>query len=246
MKMLKLISAMTILGLASQAHANPINIVNAATLTGTQLTTFDDVAGGPAPGANYDSVFVSGGVSFAERFVGQTNTAVGNFDSLSGTPLPGLTLAVGTANHNLNIFINNSSQVLTGLGTLGFPGFDAIGEGSFAALFSTDQSEFGFDLVGGNGGTATVSFFRRNGSLIETILLAGLSDQSYGFKREGGLFDIAGISIFNDDLAGIGFDNLRFDVKSTGVGTSVPESSSLALLGLGILGLGLARRRNKM
>ena len=52
-----------------------------------------------------------------------------------------------------------------------------LSQQSFAALFSTDQSEFGFDLVGGNGGDATVDFFRRDGSLIDRIVLSSLSNQ---------------------------------------------------------------------
>jgi len=225
---------------ASQVNAAAINAVAPGSLTGTQLTTFDDVAGGAAPGTNYNAVFVSGGVSFAERFAGQTNTPSGGFDILSGSPLPGLALAVGLPNQNLNIFLNNSSQVLTGLGSVGFPSYDAIGEGSFAALFSTDQSQFGFDLVGGDGGSATVDFFRRDGSLIDSIVVAGLSDQSYAFVRDGGVNDIAGISIFNTDPGGIGFDNLRYDVPSR-----VPEPATLALAALALAGVCGARRNKK-
>jgi hypothetical protein len=101
--------------------------------------------------------------SFGERFVGQTNTPVGTHDSLSGRPAGALALALGAANQNLNIFINGASQVLTGLGPRGFPDFEAIGRAPFALLFDFDQSEFGFQLVGGNAGSAFVDFFRRDG-----------------------------------------------------------------------------------
>ena len=80
------------------------------------------------PGTNYDSIFVSGGVSFAERFAGQINTPSGDSDILSGTPTAGFSLALGVAGQNLNIFLNGTTQVLTGLGLRGFPDFDAIGE----------------------------------------------------------------------------------------------------------------------
>lgn len=221
--------------------AAPINQVAYGSLTGTQTVTFDDVAGGAAPGTNYDGIMVSGGVSFGERFAGQTNTPSGVFDILSGTPTASLAVVAGAANQNLNVFVNGGSQVLTGLGPRAFPDFDAIGEGSIALLFTSDQSQFGFQLVGGNGGTATLGFYRRDGSLIEQIALTGLADLYYGFSRDGGVFDIAGVSIFNTDLGGIGFDNLKFDVPS---GT-VPEPGTLALLGLGLAGFGLTRRRRK-
>ncbi len=228
---------------AHVAAAAPINRIDPGLLTGTEVTTFDDVAGGASPGTNYNGLFVSGGVTYGERFVGQVRSTVGNADVLSGSPTANLKVQVGDANQNLNIFNYNGSQVLTGLGPLGFPNFDAIGEGSFAALFSTNQSEFGFSLVGGNGGSAVIDFFRRDGSLIERVLLSGLSDQSYAFSREGGVYDIAGISIYNDDDGGIGFDNLRFNVRSTGGDDNdVPEPG---VFGLAALGLWAAVRRRR-
>lgn len=225
--------------LATGGASAAIISISPGSLTGTEFVTFDDVAGGGAPGTNYDAVFVSGGVSFAERFVGQTNTPAGGFDVLSNAALAGLSLQTGAAGQNLNIFVNGTSQVLTGLGPSGFPDFDAIGEGAFAALFTTDQSEFGFDLVGGNGGSATVDFWARDGSLLGSIVVGGLSDQSYAFQSTTGN-DIAGISIWNNDGAGIGFDNLRFDVPS---GT-VPVPGTLALVGLGLLAAARAGRRS--
>ncbi len=226
--------------------ALPINNVSYASLTGTQLITFDDVAGGGAPGANYDAIFESGNTAIGERFVGQTVVANGDFDTLVGAPGAPLKLTVGAAGQNLNVFTNGSSQVLTGLGTLGFPDFSAIGEGAFAVLFDFDQSQFGFQLVGGNGGNGFVSFFRRNGTLIDSLTIANLADDFYGFSREGGLKDIAGVSISNDDLAGVGFDNLKFDVAGViGDPNAVPEPATLALTGLSLLGLGLSRRRSR-
>lgn len=108
---------------------------------------------------------------------------------------------------------NGPSQVLAGLGPLGFPSFDAIGEGAIALRFGLAQLGFGFQLVGGSGGSAFVSFYRYDGSLIDTITLTSLSDQTYAFQRDGGVRDIGGIGIYNNDGGGIGFDALRYDVE---------------------------------
>jgi hypothetical protein len=223
--------------LASPAAINPIAY---GSLTGTELITFDDVAGGAPPGTNHDSIFESGNTAFAERFVGETRTTSGDFDQLSGGPSSPIALQVGAAGQNINIVLEAGSQVLAGLGPAGFPNFNSIGEGSFALLFDFDQSEFGFQLVGGDGGEAFVSFYQRDGSLIETVTVSGLSTSFYGFQRDGGVQDIAGISVWNNDPGGIGIDNVKHDVRGV---PDVPEPSTYAMLASGLAGLGLLRRK---
>ncbi len=215
--------------------------VNYASLTGTEFISFADVVGGPSPGTNYNSVIGVDGVAFGERFSGQILTPFGNFDQLSGSPTAGLTLLSGAAGQNLAFFQSPAGLVLSGVGPAGFPVFDAIGEGAVSLLFSSDQSEFGIRLTGGNGGTATIAFFRDDGSLIQSVLLGNLPlVSSFGFVRDGGVMDIRGISIWNDDVTGIGLAGLRHNIQS-----AVPEPTTWAMMlcGFGAVGLCLRRRR---
>jgi hypothetical protein len=210
-----------------------VSQVDYGTLPGTGFETFEGFAGGSAPGTNYDNPVANASVRFGESFVGQTVSDNGGFDVLSGLPTGPLTVATGAANQNLCIFDNGEGNVITGLGTLGYPDFNAIGEGSLVFLFTDDQAEFGFQLVGGDGGSAFVSFYQRDGSLLETIQINGLSSAYYGFSRDGGLQDIAGVSIYTSDAAGVGLDNLRF---------TIPAPSMAMIAGVGALAT-MRRRR---
>ncbi len=226
-----------------QAFATPIIVTPGSLSSSTGLITFDDVLGGVSPGTNYDGILVSNGASFAERFAGQTISHSGGSDILGGNPVGPLSLQAGEPSRNLNVFLyNNTSNVLDGLGPAReeFPVENTIGEGSFAVLFLYDQSQLGFDLVGGNAGNAYVSFFTRSGMLIDAITLSGLSEnQSYAFSREGAYSDIAGFSIYNNDPDGIGIDNIRLYVPVS----AVPEPSTSLLLIAGLVGAGLLRMR---
>ena len=186
-----------------------IVVIDPATVPCAMTATFDDVLGGDAPGTNYDGLLESGGLLFAERFMGQTLSYNGDFDVVSGIPTNPLILQQGLPGQNLDVF-NYSTNVLTGLGHLGYPDIDAIGEGSMAVLFPLPQSKVGFQIVGGNGGSATVTFYRADGSLIDTIIISGLAEFHYGFATADGATSISGILIQNTDPSGIGLDNVCY------------------------------------
>jgi hypothetical protein len=108
--------------------------VDPATVPCTQIATFEDVLGGDPPGTNFDGLLESGGLLFAERFEGQSLSYSGLFDVVSGVIEGPLALQQGLPGQNLDVFLFNSN-VLAGLGHLGYPDIDAIGEGSMAILF---------------------------------------------------------------------------------------------------------------
>ena len=190
-----------------------VTLVAPASLSCVHTATFDDVSSSGITGTNYDGPFSSMGVFFAERFVGQAVSFAGNFDAISGTPGNPLALQAGLPGQNLDVF-NYVTNVLAGLGHLGYPDFDAIGEGSIAMSFAIGQAQVGLDVVGGNGGSATLDFYRGDGSLIDTVVLSGLADRSYGFMRSDGVPDIKGILIQSTDPSGFGIDNVCHDVIS--------------------------------
>jgi hypothetical protein len=176
----------------------------------SQPVTFNDLVGGENPGTDYDGIVQSGGLSFAERFVGQTLGYNGDFDAVSGIPTSPLSLQVGAPGQNLDVFAY-TTNVLAGLGNLGFPDLDAIGEGAIAMYFPILQSRVSFEIVGGNGGSATLGFYRANGSLIDNVVVTGLVDSRYGFATPDGTRSIAGILIQSTDPSGIGVDNICHD-----------------------------------
>lgn len=241
----KFARVLTALAALSGASALPAQItqVDYASLTGAEFVSLTGVTGGASPGTNYDNALVIDGVAFGERFAGQTVTPSGNFDILGGTPTAGLTLLSGSAGQNLTVFQAPPGPVLSGNGPLAWPTLNAIGEGAVSLLFTSDQSEFGFRLAGGNGGTANIAFFRLDGSLIQSLALGSLPlTAAYGFTRDGAIADIRGISIWNTDVTGIGLSGFRHDVVS-----GVPEPSTWAMMlgGFGLIGLALRRRRNE-
>jgi len=177
-------------------------------------TSFSKIDGGPTPGTNYDDVLNVGALYFAERFAGQSASPSGDFDAISGSPTKPLQLQAGEPGQNLDVF-DYSGNVLAGLGHLGYKDIDAIGEGSIAIYFPDAQSKVKLSLVGGNGGDATLTFYREDGSLIDEVVVSNLGDLSYGFGTLDESHSIAGILIQNTDESGIGVTEICYDTFVT-------------------------------
>lgn len=216
--------------------------VNAVERVDPGTITFQDCVNLKAVGdGNYDEIIAADGLSFAERFNGQSLTYSDNFDVLSGSPANPLSLQVGSPGQNLAIAYDD---MLEPLGPLGFPNSNAYGEGSVAVLFPSPQRAFKFDVWGSsNNGPMTVKFFRSDGGLLGTFT-AGATDETYAFKTSSGNPEIAGFSIENCDRGGLGFWNFCYSQKPV----NTPEFPStlipLALI-IGILGIVLLVQRTR-
>lgn len=175
------------------------------------VITFDDVQSALGLGHPIDEILIRPGARFGERFAGQILETNGDFDQISGAALAPLRAVPGVPGATLGAMRLPGTTVLQGHGPARFPRAEAVGEGAIAVEFDTDQGAFAFDLRGGENGTMTVIFLRRDGSEIARLRLANLSEENYGFLRSTGQADIAGVLILNDDPQGIAIDNLAFD-----------------------------------
>lgn len=239
------------LGLSGAAQAAAINVAGYSTV-GRHVIDFEDVTGAAFPGTTYDGILSSGGATFAERFQGQTlsfvtdNITGAPLDVLSGDPTGPLTLAPGAAGKNLAIGTDSTKNLLP-CGNLTCADPNGYGEGSFAVLFSGGVSYFGMQQLFGHDTTklTTLDFFNSSGGLIQRVTV-NVTSSFVGFSREGGVKDIAGVSVFTRDPGGLSYDNLVYDTPAAPVTTGVPEPSAWALMiaGFGLAGSAVRRRRH--
>lgn len=242
MKKSKLIfTFLSAVGFGTPILAAPINLADYNTIT-RNIVDFSDISTANFPGVIYDEILVSGGVSFAERFQGQTLSFNGDLDVLSGTPSGPLMLLPGAAGQNLS---GGSEFGFVGLYPCGFrecANGDGYGEGAFAILFPDPVSSFGFQATFSDVGSAiVVDFFRIDGVLLDSVTVnisnGGFEIDGFGFTREGGVKDIAGVSIYTTDPGGLGYSNIRSDLAP------IPLPAGIWLLGPAIAGLSFTRRR---
>ncbi|MEM6887211.1 MAG: hypothetical protein AAF636_03625 [Pseudomonadota bacterium] len=188
----------------------PVCLVDPDALDLTRIITFEDSRSGWGPGHHVGDLLVLDGATFGERFAGQTVTSEGDFDLVTGTALPPLTLLPGAKGQNLSVVFMNGNNVLNGYGAIGFPKRRAQGEGAIAFLFDAEQSALAFHVRGGENGEVQVTFLRRDGSVIGALDLPAVGEHAYGFHRRNETADIAGVIVTNKDPQGLAFDNLRF------------------------------------
>jgi hypothetical protein len=237
---------------AGAANSAIIKIDETAFNAGSGLITFSEFALGTVnptynPG-DYGGAAGSPVVTFDGFFQGQSLGS--GADCPAGAALSGCvvgsptgSLALDTESPQTSIVSDSANPTTPVLS--GSPTFN----GPISILFDSDQAAVGldggfFDAIGGTAITA----FDRAGNIIGSVENEELGIEFLGLVTQGNVNTIAGLqfSLVGAEPAGFGIDNLRFgfgDQITPPPEVDVAEPGTLGLLGLGLAGLGLFRRK---
>jgi PEP-CTERM motif len=242
---LKALRLLTLLGVsalfAAQANSAVVRISEAAFVAGAGLITFSEKPIGTVnpvyTAAQYGGGVGSPTVSFGGFFAGQALGTAGTCPA--GAALTGCVVGNPTSVLSLADSAFPSSPTLSGT-----PRFN----GPIGILFDTDQAGVGlqagfFDAIGGTAITA----FARDGTIIGQVVNLALGIEFLGLVTSDNTNAIAGLlfSLVGAEPQGFNIDNVRFGVAGQVVnpGPQVPLPGSLALLGIGALGLLSLRKK---
>lgn len=183
---------------------------------------FEAVPHRAEPGWNFDQVLVLAGARLGEAFVGQTTSAEGRFDRISGRPVAPLAVRAGVRGQNISVAYHRGlgSMAALPLGPVGFPALAGRGEGALAVRFPAPQAAIALkvhgeypDPLGARPATGRVhlAFYGADGALLGQVqvrLVPGVN--RLAFATADGAARIAGVLITSDDPGGIAVDDIRF------------------------------------
>lgn len=256
---LKVTGAALLFLAAGFANASVIKIDDTVFTADADLVTFSEFPNGTR-NPTYNPSDYGGGagspiVSFGGFFTGQNLGHTGGCPG--GVAVDGC--VAGTPTGFLSLDPSSSATIITEDGAspttpvlAGTPLFN----GPISILFDTDLAGVGLDggYLNAIGGTA-ITAFNRAGEVLGSIVNEMLGIEFLGLATDDNTDRIAGLqfSVVGLHPTGFAIDNLRLGTSSQMVAgndtlpspASVPEPGSIALLGLGLLSLGLSRRRTR-
>ena len=250
---MKKIAALVFSVVVSSVNAGVIKVSESDFNSGAGLITFSEFASGTVnpfyTPVNYGGSLTDPDVSFDGYFVGQSLSVQPALDCpgaaatacIVGLPSGPLNLDTNSP----NTFITNDGSNPTSPVLSGTPRFN----GGIAILFSVDQFGVGFDggFFDAVGSTA-ITAFARDGSLIGSVANTVFGIEFLGLVTDNQIASIAGVflDLVGAEPAGFAIDNIRFgSVNDINVpGTPVPEPYALLIFAVGMIGLGVFRRKN--